>query len=247
METRFKLAIYLMLILVVFFFGALGTYTISRFGGFNIKNMSILDAIYFTVVTMSTVGYGDIYPITNIAKIFVIVLIGVGLSVFLSLVTILSGDIVNNRLEKITDKISSVEKKRLRNHTLLVGTDGVNMSIARKLKMGKDSFAIITSDKTVSDRLRAEGFKSFVADATSEMDMAQLNFDKAKRIVIDLRDKSRTVYALLVIRSLCKGVHTTVIIHHDETERHLRELGLQNNEHIINPDKIVADNIDKYV
>jgi hypothetical protein len=58
-----------------------------------------------------------------------------------------------------------------------------------------------------------------------------------------MRDGSRTVYALLIIRSLSKNVDVTVIIHNGESEKHLKAIGLLKNEHIINPSNQVAKEI----
>jgi hypothetical protein len=52
-----------------------------------IENLSFIDAFYFTIVTVATVGYGDIYPITTAGKIFCIFLIIVGIGTFLTLLT----------------------------------------------------------------------------------------------------------------------------------------------------------------
>ena len=121
-------------IAAIFIFGVLGTYIIAQGGGFSMKNMTLLDSAYFTIVTMSTVGYGDITPVTPTARLFVIVLIAVGLSIFLSLVTLISGEFVNTRLEKLSDRISRSERKKLSGHVVLIGTDGVNIAIAKHLR-----------------------------------------------------------------------------------------------------------------
>jgi hypothetical protein len=52
-----------------------------------IENLSFLDALYFTIVTVSTVGYSDIHPVTAAGKIFCIFLIIVGIGIFLTLLT----------------------------------------------------------------------------------------------------------------------------------------------------------------
>ena len=55
-----------------------------------LEKLSFIDAIYFTIVTISTVGYGDIHPTTLAGKIFGIVLIFIGIGTFLSIVTSLT-------------------------------------------------------------------------------------------------------------------------------------------------------------
>ncbi len=238
---------YVIAIVAVFTFGVVGTYLIGNGGGFNIKSMSPLAAAYFTIVTMSTVGYGDIYPVSSMARIFVMVLIVLGLSIFLSAITIISSGFVNNKIEKLSSRITSFEKGRLKDHIVLIGMDGVNVAIAKDLKNRNTKFIVVTADKTVSDRLEVQGYKSFVADATSEIDMAQFELKKARYIVVDLKDNSRTVYALLVVRSLIDGTKVVVVAQNRETEEHIRKLGLFKNESIINPNDIAAANIKKGV
>jgi voltage-gated potassium channel len=244
LDTQAKI-IFAAAIIGVFVFGTVGSYIIAQQGGFNVKSLSLLDSIYFTVVTMSTVGYGDITPVSPIAKIFVIVLIGLGLSVFLSVVTIISGDFLNNRLEKISARITSNEKKKLRGHIVLIGTDGVNLAIAKELHEKGTKFVIIVTDKVIADRLKVLGYKTFVADPTSEVDMSEFQIHNSDKVIIDLKESSRMVYSLLVIRALAKGINVIIVAPSPEAERHINELGTFKNEKVISPNSLAADTIIK--
>ncbi|ORU22119.1 potassium channel protein, partial [Francisella tularensis subsp. holarctica] len=78
-------------------YSVLGLYYLrDEFDG--IKNIS--DAVYFTIVTFSTVSYGDIHPITEEAKLFTISIMIVGIGLFATIITVLAGSIIN----KVTDK-----------------------------------------------------------------------------------------------------------------------------------------------
>jgi len=232
-------------IVVVFAFGIIGTYLIGQGGGFSIQHFTWIDAAYFTIVTMSTVGYGDITPVSPLARVFVIVLIGLGLSVFLSVITIISSDFVNTRLEKLNDRISMAEKRKLRGHVVLIGTDGVNLAIAKELHEKGSKFIMIVSDKVMSDRLKTIGYKTFVADPTSEVDMSQFEIHNSDKVIIDLKESSRMVYSLLVIRALAKGINLIVVAPNSDAERHLTELGTFKNEKVISPNSLAADTIIK--
>ncbi|MGI0100171.1 MAG: ion channel [Candidatus Micrarchaeaceae archaeon] len=242
METPLKIA-YATAIAAVFIFGIAGTYIIAGSGGFSMNNMTLLDAAYFTIVTMSTVGYGDITPVTALAKIFVIVLIVIGLSIFLSLVTLISGDFVNSRIERLSKRISGAERRGLSGHVVLIGTDGVNLAIAKSLHDKGKKFIVVTSDKVMLDRLDGLGYKAFVADLTTEGDMLQFRINRAESVIIDVRDSSLLVYSLLVIRTIAKGVKTIIIAPNVDSVRHLGELGILKNERLISPNNIAADAI----
>lgn len=232
-------------IAAVFIFGIVGTFIIAQGGGFSMKNMSLLDAAYFTIVTMSTVGYGDITPVTTLAKIFDIVLIVIGLSIFLSLVTIVSGEFLNTRLERLSKRITMAERKRLTKHVVLIGTDGVNIAIAKDLHEKNKGFVVITSDKVMQDRLRGSGYKAYTADPTSEADMTEFELGKAESIIIDLKESTLLVYSLLVVRTLAKGVKTIIVAPNLESARHLNELGTLKSERVVSPNDLAADAITK--
>ncbi|MDE1871754.1 MAG: NAD-binding protein [Candidatus Micrarchaeota archaeon] len=244
MDSQLKI-IYFGAILAVFVFGVLGTYIISQYGGFNVRGMSPFDAAYFTIVTMSTVGYGDVLPVSPLAKLFVMLLIVIGLSIFLSIITLISGEFVNDRMEKLSNRLSRAEKRHLRGHVVLIGTDGVNLAIASELYSKGTKFIMIVADKVVADRLRMLNYRTYVADATSELDMSQFQIHSSDKVIIDLRDSTRLVYALLVIRTIAKDVNKIIVIQDREAERHIAELGTLKNEKVVSPNGIAADSIIK--
>jgi voltage-gated potassium channel len=225
---------------IVLLYGTLGAYYFGSRGDFNVAIHSPLDAFYFTITTISTVGYGDIVPVTSAAKAFAIVLIVSGLSVFLVALTEISGELMSSRIEKLSMRLSSVEKSRLKDHTVLVGYDSTNAALAEMLKEKKEHFMIITAEKTVADVLRERGYLAYTADYTLRSDMEKFNLQKAKRIIVDLKNSSNTIYVVLVVRKLAENVELFVVAPHTDTEAHLKDLGIEN---IVNPAQVAAKTI----
>ncbi len=246
MRLSIKIIMYIIAIVFIFTFGATGTYILGHYGnGFNIKIKGPIDAAYFTVITLSTVGYGDIVPVTGTAKLFVMALIIGGLGIFLSAVTVVGGDFVNSRIEKFSGGITNLERRFLRNHIVLVGTDTVNIRLAEKLKEKRVRFIILTADKATLETLRSSGYRAYFADETDENTMKKFELGRAKSIIIDMRDKSRMIYALLVIRNLARDSRVVTVAHNREEERNVRNLSAGIG--IINPPSIASDILSKRI
>ena len=242
MEIDKRIIFYIFAIAAVILYGTLGSYFLGQNNNFNVKINSWVDAIYFTVVTISTVGYGDITPVTDIGRIFVVILIISGLSIFLSAITVLSGEFLSARVEKLYSGMGSVNKKKMNKHIVLIGYDSANELISNKLKAQHRNFIIITADKSTAEMLRRKGYPAFLEDYTSKADLEKFNLSKATDIVIDLKDSSKAVYVVLVVKKLAKNTKISVITHTSDAEAHLKDLDIDN---IINPVTIAADILTK--
>ena len=242
MEVNIKILFYLLAMTGVFAYGMVGTYVLGQSGNFNVRITSWDQAAYFTAVTISTVGYGDITPVTEVGRIFVIVLIISGLSIFLSAVTTLSGEFLSSKVEKLYSGFNRVEKRRMTNHIVLIGYDATNAMVAHRLKSQKRNFIIITGDKPTADALRRDGYTAYVGDYTNKNELEKFALNKASDIVIDLRDSSKSVYVVLVVRKLAKKTRLSVVANNSEEELHLSDLEVDN---VINPITIAADMLAK--
>jgi hypothetical protein len=99
---KFRLRIFLVVLLVVLVLGIIGLMII--------ENLSLADALYFTIVTVATVGYGDIHPATLAGKILALVLIITGVGTFLGVVANATEIMLNKR-----DKKARIEKLNMVN------------------------------------------------------------------------------------------------------------------------------------
>jgi len=91
--NRIRLKLYLVIFTALLFLGVLGFMFI--------ENLSLVDAIYFSIVTMATVGYGDIHPTSDVGKILVLVLIIGGVGTFLGVVASITDIFVRRREESL--------------------------------------------------------------------------------------------------------------------------------------------------
>lgn len=242
MRLNSKLAIYAAAIAAVLLYGMVGSYMLGGNGNFSQPIKTPLDAAYFVVVTVSTVGYGDIVPLTEAARVFTIVLVLSGLSIFLSAVAVLSSDFLGERVEKLYSGISRMERRHLRSHVVLIGYDAANAIMAQRLMAEKKNFLIVVADKPLADSLHRRGYNAYVADYTLSADMKKFALQDASHIVIDLKDSSKTVYVVLVVRKLARDVNLSVVAPSMEAEEHLSNLNINN---IINPVTIAADMLSK--
>lgn len=226
-------------LILVLIYGMVGTWIVGQQGGFNIPITSFSQVVYFTVSTISTVGFGDIYPVTSEARYFVVSLIIIGIGVFLGAVVTLSGEFVSRRVKNLDTGVSVFERRLLNKHTILIGTNMTNQYLAKELKAKNERYIVVTSKKDMADEFREMGLRAVVADYTSEDTMYSFGMDKAKAVIIDLRDNSKTVYALLVAIDVAKVAKIIVISPTTEAERHMRHLS-KGRATIINPADIAA-------
>lgn len=232
--------VYGFIIFAVLALSTLITYELGSTGNFNVPIHSFITALYFTVVTLSTVGYGDIVPVTPIARVFVMVLIFVDLSVFLSAVTIIFGGFMSSKISEFGGRISSIERKVLKNHIILMGFGPTNAAIARLLKSKGTKFIVVVSDKTVFDKIKSYSYKVFLADETSADDMKQFELSRSKYIVVDTFDGAKSLYAAIVAKGLSSGRPISVVADSQDMEKHLKSIGIN---HVINPTDIAAQQI----
>lgn len=116
-------------IAAVLAYGTFGTYLLG--GQFSPRVDNLVSALYFTVVTLSTVGYGDIHPTTVVAQGYLITLIVFGLSVFASAIFSVIGPALSRRFERLLKPSGGRVMKR--DHVIIVGAGTIARNTANEL------------------------------------------------------------------------------------------------------------------
>ncbi len=180
------------------FYGIIGTYLFREsFVGVD----SILDSLYFTIVTYSTVGYGDVYPKTILAKIFVISMILIGMVVFATSITFIAFNI-NKHLKNFLNLLNK-GKVGMKNHVLIVGY-GIftKILIEYYLKQQKE-FLIIDTVKDIDfDRQKLiDEKKLFIAPYIGHKDtLLRVQAELSSLIIISYDSDEATIFGTMNTR-----------------------------------------------
>jgi hypothetical protein len=147
-SLKFRLKVFLIVLLAVVVLGI--------FGLMVIEDLSLADALYFTIVTVATVGYGDIHPATLAGKILAVVLIITGVGTFLGVVANATEIMLNRRekkarIEKL-NMVASLFFSEIGNRllTYFVESDPQAASLRKEL--------VVTNDWSVADFLKVSRF-----------------------------------------------------------------------------------------
>lgn len=233
-------------LLIVFLVGLAGiicTYVIGNVGDNFNHRLSIIDSIYFTITTLSTSIFGDILPVTPIAKIYVVLLSILGIGAFVNAVVNISGDLVAKNIVSLSEKLEKVEEELDKPRFLLIGNGPVNYLLARILKDRKEKYVLLVSSKAKADRLRKEGIKAYRIAEISEEELMKFHPDKANSIIVDIRNVSDMLYSLLILSEIAKTTKLVTIVYNKEAEKRIQTLKKIKEIQIINPDKIVAEQL----
>jgi voltage-gated potassium channel len=228
-------------------YSVLGLYYLKdEFAGIN----SISDAIYFTLVTFSTVGYGDIHPITDNAKLFTISIMIIGIGLFATIITVLASSIIEN----ITEKFKQKNKVSImKDHLIVCGyTEITKCLIKDYLKSQIDNLIVIEKNyqqKFINIDLEQQ--KHFIDAESHDYDaLKKANITKAKSIFILNEKDSDNILTLLAIKEVLKQTNSkdhipTISIKLDKDE----SINIANNigvDQIVSPTKQIAEMLIKY-
>jgi voltage-gated potassium channel len=185
---------------------------------------TIVDAIYFAVVTSSTVGYGDITPQTAVARLFGISALVVGTASFAIALGVLLTPAIEARLVKALGKMTQSELDLLDDHILVLGHGDLTEAIIQELD-DKAPFLVLVTDSDVSRRLSERGIDTLTGDTSDEETLRRVHVDEARAVVAATNDDAADALAILTVRDLAPDIHIVAAATQRENVAKLRRAG----------------------
>ena len=222
-SIRNRLYILLALIFLVIMIGSCGYYIIFD------ARPRFLDCIYMTVVSLTTVGYGEVLPITgnDKAQVFTMFLITFGMGIILYGISSLTALFLEGELTGIFRKKKMAKQiNKLSDHYIVCGGGETGTGVIAELSINNETVVLIEEDperiqrcKSICDLLYIQG------DATDDENLISAGIDRAAGIVISLPSDKDTLYVTMTARMLNKRIRIISRITNQRLEPKLKKAG----------------------
>jgi voltage-gated potassium channel len=184
------------------------------------------DGLYMTVITLATIGYGEIHPLTPAGRGFTIVLIVVGVAVFGFLISILTQAVVENQIaEALGRRRLFKDISQLKDHYILCGAGRVGLRIIDELKRKDVDYVVIERDEVVAEKLLTKGALVLIGDATDETVLEGARVRQAKALITAASTDAENVYIVLTTRGMNPNIYIVTRANDQAAERQLIRAG----------------------
>ncbi len=206
-----------------------------------VSGYSWVDAVYMTVITITTVGFGEVQPLDDNSKIFTIILIlssvvivGYALSIITEYI-LSKNNFEDLKLKKMQKKIDGFE-----NHTIICGYGRNGKQAAKKLASYKRPFVVIEKCKEVFDKFQSETIPMVLGNANEDDVLMQAGLERASTLIAALPSDADNLFVVLSARQINSE---TCIISRASQETSYKKLKLAGANNVISPDKIGGDHM----
>lgn len=211
-----------------------------------IEGWEWIDCLYMTIVTMTTVGFREVAPLSVQGKIFTMVLIVTSISVLVYVTMNLARFVLDGELTNYI-KTYRVDKKiaKLKNHVIIVGYGRNGEQAAIELAENKVDFVVVDKRDNVISRVRENPALLYIrGDATHEEVLEQAKIHDARALIVTTPEDADNVFVVLTARSMNPGL--TVISRASEMES-LMKLKRAGASNVIMPERIGGQRMAKLV
>ena len=225
-----KFGLIIILIILVIFGGTAG-YQI-------IEGWTFIEALYMTIITISTVGFKEVGQLSNAGRIFTIFLILGGIVVITSGISLIFSSIIEGTFGEIIRR-QRMEKKlaKIRNHFIICGFGAVGEDVVNEFIRENKPFVLIEKDKNVLNKLLKEfpGTILVIGDATDDEILKNAQIEKAKGVLAVLGKTADNLYICLSARSLNAKLRIIARVIESESIDKLKKAGA---DYVFSPEKI---------
>lgn len=208
-------AIYLITLLII------GTIGFSLLSG-----SSLLDALYMTVTTITTVGYGEIVPLNAAGRIFAMLIIlgGVGL-VYYSLTALGAFLVLGDWQNRLRYRRRKHMIDHLKGHTIVCGYGRVGRHVVRELMREKMPYVIIEMDPEKAARLESQGHLVVSGNAADERRLQEAGIAHASHLIACASSDAENVFITLTAKGIRPDLHIVARANYEESIPKLMRAG----------------------
>ncbi len=191
-----------------------------------IEGWTFFDGFYMVLTTITSIGYGEIHPLTHAGRLFNSFVIITGVGLVLLLVGGASRTLLEFELQSVFGRRRmDREISRLSGHFIICGAGRVGRSAARELARRPLPFVVVDTSQDKLQKYASEGWLTFVGDATQAPVLQQLRIAEAKGLVAATTTDAINIYIILTARSLNPKIKIIARAAEEEAEKHLLTAG----------------------
>jgi voltage-gated potassium channel len=204
-------------------YGTLGTYAMrEHFNGV----ASLTDAFYFTTVTGSTVGYGDVTPADEFGRLFAISALVLNVAAFAVVLGVVLGPAIEARFAKALGRMTQTQLELLENHVLVLGYGDLTEPILDELRDAREAdFLVITPDEAKARVLADHDVEVLTADPSDESPLERAQISEARAVVAATNNDAEDALSILTARQLNPKVRIVAAATQRENVRKLKRAG----------------------
>jgi voltage-gated potassium channel len=227
-RTRNLILAALMLALIV---------SVGTVGYMVLEKWNFLDALYMTVITLTTVGFGEVNPVSDHGRILTMTILLSGLGVVGYLVGTLTQIVVEGQLLRIMGR-KKLERQieKLKDHIIICGYGRVGRIICEEIYRSKPTpLVVIDNDSSITARIEEDGHLYLLGDATEEQYLLRAGIRRAKGLATALDSEADNVYITLTAKGLNPKLYIIARAGRIGSEKKLLQAGAN---HVVSPHQI---------
>ena len=191
-----------------------------------IEGWNLLDALYMTIITVSTVGYSEVHQISKAGRLFTILLVFFGVGFTLYIAAAVVQFMVEGRIRIILGR-RRLEKKisRMKNHYIVCGYGRIGRVLCRNLKRKPLDLVVVEKNPELISVMDADGVLYISGDAANEENLIRAGIKRSKGLVAVLASDADNVFLVLTARQLDPDLLIIARASQEESKSKLRAAG----------------------
>ena len=206
-----------------------GTLAYGTIGSFALREEydgigTLTDAFYYTIVTATTVGYGDITPQTQQARLFGASLVVLGAASFAVALGSVLGPAIEARFARALGTMTDTEYNLLEDHVLVLGYGDLTEPLLEELDADRE-YVVITQDTDIARSLRERGYEVLVGDPSDDDPLLNAGIEHASAAIVATNSDAEDAFAILTARELNPAVRIVAAASARDNIEKLRRAG----------------------
>jgi voltage-gated potassium channel len=218
---------------------------IGAAGYMYIEAVPFIDALYMTVTTITTVGFGDKYPLTTGGRVFTMALIFAGFGVIMLAVGVLTQMAVEGTFRRV------MERRRVQNqidkfkrHFVLCGCGRIGRHVLTALQEIGEKVVVIESDAETVENLTLEGVPALHGSGAEEDMLNRANLAAARGLIVTVGTDAEAVFIILTARDLNPDLFIVARALEERNDEKLRRAGANR---VVSPYRVIGKRMASFI
>lgn len=213
-----------------------GTIAFGVLGYVLLEGMALTDAFYMTMITISTVGFGEVVPLSDVGRAFTVVFIFLMLVLFTYAIGTISSFLLDGEFQKYLRR-RRMQKTidAMKDHVVVCGYGRNGRQACMELFQYRIPFVVIEQEFPPRVDLQTKEGMALTGDATNDEMLEQAGIQRAKALISTLPDDADNVFVVLTAREMNPDLRIISRASAESTERKLKIAGANN---VIMPDRV---------